>query len=73
MKCKKCGSDNVQIKSVVKGKTKKRGCFGWLIHSVFIVIFGPIFFLISMLTNKKKFYVKTKHKYVCMNCGKEWN
>lgn len=29
MKCKKCGSENVQVQAVTTTKTKHRGCLGW--------------------------------------------
>lgn len=67
MKCKKCGSDNVQIQTV--SEQKKRGCIAgmmWILLA--ICTFGAIIWL-PLICKKGS---KTVTYAVCQDCGKRW-
>lgn len=72
MKCRKCGSQNIQVVSETKGKIKKRGCIGTLLWLPVIIITGIFGLIAALLTGGSKGKIKSKTKAVCINCGNQW-
>lgn len=77
MKCKKCGSENVNVQALAIQKDKKHGCLYWLCGGWFIDAMLWFFLtiprlLIAMFMPKK---TKTIEKTVaiCQSCGHKWN
>lgn len=67
MKCKKCGSDNIQVINEVKLK-KKRGCLWWCFIGWWLFLFLGIFTFLFRRGQK----AVNKTKFVCLNCGNKW-
>lgn len=76
MKCKKCGSENVQVQRVSITKNKKKGLiywlfFGWLID-LLLWIFLTFPRLLWAIIRPKKTKTKTHSEVVCQSCGFSW-
>lgn len=71
MTCKRCGSNNVTVQAVTNVKTKRRGCFGWLMWIALAICTCGLILIIPLLTNSKT-KSKTHSEAVCQNCGKRW-
>lgn len=71
MKCKKCGSERIQMVAETKGKTKHRGCLGWFLWILLAICTFGLILIIPLITNSKT-KITTKTKAICMDCGKEW-
>ena len=70
IKCKKCGSTNVNVQLV--NETKKRGLLGTLLNLIIKIILlciSLVLWLISLLIPIRK---KTNKYAVCQNCGYSW-
>lgn len=68
MKCRKCGSENVQVQAVAE--TKKRGCLSVLLYIILLCI--PVIGWIALFMLLRGRKSKTKNYHVCQNCGKRW-
>lgn len=82
MKCKKCGSENVNIQKVSEVKTKRRSTayrvywytIGWVISLVtWLCFFLPRLIIRLIRGNKGKMVTKHKTLTVCQACGESWN
>ncbi len=76
MKCKKCGSENIQVQRVSVTSEKKKGllywlCFGWLID-IMAFLFLTIPYLIIKIFKPKKVKTDTHSEAVCQDCGHSW-
>ena len=76
MKCKKCGSENVNVQAIGVVKSKHHGvmywlCFGWLID-LMLWIFLTMPRLIVAIFRPKKVKTKIKSYAVCQECGHKW-
>ena len=76
MKCKKCGSENVNVQVVGVVKRKHHGlsywlCFGWFID-LMLWIFLTIPRLIAAIFRPKKVKTKIERYAVCQECGHKW-
>ena len=76
MKCKKCGSENVNVQVVGVVKRKHHGlsywlCFGWLVD-LMLWIFLTIPKLIKTIFGHKKYKTKIERYAVCQECGHKW-
>jgi len=71
MTCRKCGSNNVNVQAVTSVKTKRRGCFGWLIWITLAFLTLGLILIIPLLTNSKT-KSKTHTEAVCQSCGNRW-
>lgn len=71
MKCKKCGSENVNVQVVTSVKTKRRGCLGWMLWIMLACATLGLVIIIPLLTNSK---TKSKNNTVavCQSCGNQW-
>jgi len=67
MKCKKCGSTNVEVTAVTTVKT--RGILRWLLWILLAICTAGLLLLIPMFTNKK--YMR-HYEALCQNCGRHW-
>lgn len=83
MKCKKCGSENVQIQVINEQslKTVHHSILWWIIIGFWWVpIKWLIFSVPALLTKifgwghkKQKIINKTRKKAVCQSCGNTWD
>ena len=76
MKCKKCGSENVNVQAIGVVKNKHHGlaywlCFGWLVD-LMLWLFLTIPRLIVAIFKPKKVKTKIKSYAVCQECGYKW-
>lgn len=75
MKCKKCGSENVQVQRIAVTKKKKKGLgywlFGWIID-LLLWLFLTIPRLIWAVIRPRKTKTKIHSEAVCQNCGYSW-
>lgn len=75
MKCKKCGSENVNVQAIGIVKNKHHGifywCIGWIIDLI-IWLFAFIPRLIIAIFRPKKVKTKVKSYAVCQECGYKW-
>lgn len=71
MKCKKCGSENINIQAITNVKTKHRGCLGWCIWLLLAVCTFGLILIIPLLTNSKT-KSKTHKEAICQDCGYSW-
>ena len=75
MKCKKCGSENVNVQTVSIVKNKHHGvfywCIGWLID---LMIWACAFIprLIVAIFRPKGVKTNVKSYAVCQECGYKW-
>lgn len=69
MKCKKCGSENINVQAVsdVKGKTKGFSCIKSFIGMIFVPFIG--FFCGMCGMGKGKTWTEIKSVKVCQDCG----
>lgn len=79
MKCKKCGSENVNTQIVSEEVTRvwKHGILYWLLIGWWIWIVKLLLFPITMIFNlfsREEKYSNTEHKTmcVCQSCGYTW-
>ncbi len=80
MKCKKCGSENVNVQVVTetKLKTKHHGIIYWLLIGWWLKPILWFFLTIPMLIiaifrpKKQKLKQKQKSMSVCQSCGYKW-
>ena len=80
MKCKKCGSENVNIQVVNESHlvTKHHGIIWWIFIGWWWVFFKwlfltiPALFTAIFIGKRKKIKNVTKKMYVCQNCGNTW-
>ena len=72
MKCRRCGSANIQAVSITKGKIKKRGCLATIFWIPFIIFTGLFGLVLALLTGGSHGKIKTKIQFVCLNCGNKW-
>lgn len=79
MKCKKCGSENVntQVVSEQVVRTMKHGILYWILIGWWIWIFKLLLFPITILLNlfsrtEKISFTEHKTMCVCQNCGHTW-
>ena len=79
MKCKKCGSENVntQVVSEQVVRTMKHGILYWILIGWWIWIFKLLLFPITILLNlfsrtEKISFTEHKTMCVCQNCGYTW-
>lgn len=68
MKCKKCGSENIQVVSETKGKIHG-GSLGQSIGRLFLIMCTLGLWL---LVPKGRGKIKSKTKAVCIGCGHQW-
>ena len=75
MKCKKCGSENVNVQAIGVVKSKHYGifywCIGWFID-LMLWIFLTMPRLIVAIFRPKKVKTKIKSYAVCQECGHKW-
>ena len=75
MKCKKCGSENVNVQAIEVVKSKHHGffywCIGWFID-LMLWIFLTMPRLIVAIFRPKKVKTKIKSYAVCQDCGHKW-
>ena len=75
MKCKKCGSENVNVQVVGVVKRNHHGifywCIGWFID-LMLWIFLTMPRLIVAIFKPKKVKTKIKSYAVCQECGHKW-
>ena len=75
MKCKKCGSENVNVQAIGVVKNKHHGifywCIGWLVD-LMLWIFLTMPRLIVAIFRPKKVKTKIKSYAVCQDCGHKW-
>ena len=75
MKCKKCGSENVNVQVVGVVKRKHHGifywCIGWFVD-LMLWIFLTMPRLIVAIFKPKKVKTKIKSYAVCQDCGHKW-
>lgn len=76
MKCKKCGSENVNVQAIGIVKNKHHGvmywlCFGWFID-LMLWIFLTMPRLIVAIFRPKGVKTKVKSYAVCQECGYKW-
>ena len=76
MKCRKCGSENVNVQAVTHVKNKKHGILYWMLVGWW---FEPImWFFLTMpwlfikIFKPKKVKSKTHKMAICQDCGKSW-
>lgn len=80
MKCRKCGSENVNVQVVTetKLKTKHHGILYWLLIGWWLKPLLWLFLTIPMLIiaifrpKKQKLKQKNKSVAVCQSCGYKW-
>jgi len=72
MKCPRCKSENIQAISVTEGKIKRRGCISIFIWIILAFCTCGIILIIPLLRGGTKGKIKSKTKFVCLNCGKEF-
>lgn len=76
MKCKKCGSENINVQVVTKVKSKNHGLIYWLFIGWWLEITMWLLFTIPWLIIKifkpKKIANKVQKQAVCQNCGNSW-
>jgi len=80
MKCKKCGSENVNIQVVNESHlvTKHHGIIWWIFIGWWWVFFKwlfltiPALFVAIFIGKRKKIKNVTKKMYVCQDCGNTW-
>ena len=76
MKCKKCGSENVQVQRVSVTTKKKKGlvywlCFVWVID-ILAFLFLTVPYLIVKIFKSKKIKTDMHSESVCQDCGYAW-
>lgn len=76
MRCKKCGSENVNVQIVSEVKKKRTGImywlfFGWLID-LFLWLFLTLPRLIIQILKPNRYKTKTTKQAVCQDCGSSW-
>lgn len=76
MKCKKCGSININIQAVSVVKNKKHGFVYWFLGGWFLDLMMWVCFFLPWLIIKifkpKKVTTKVRSQAVCQNCGNTW-
>ncbi|EES48493.1 hypothetical protein NE172_04815 [Clostridium botulinum] len=76
MKCKKCGSENVNVQAVTHIKNKHKGIMYWLFIGwwleMFLWLFLTIPKLIFELFKPNRIKSKTHSEAVCQDCGYRW-
>ena len=71
MKCKRCGSTDIQAIPITYGKIKRRGCLSTLFHVFMTIITLGFWIIVPLIQGGSKGKVKPKIRFVCMNCGKK--
>lgn len=80
MKCKKCGSENVNIQVVNESQlvTKHHGIIWWIfigwwwIPVKWLCLTIPALFATIFIGKRKKIKNIMKKMYVCQDCGNTW-
>jgi hypothetical protein len=72
MVCNKCGSANVQVVGETTGEIKKRSCFATLMWIILSCLTCGLVLIFPLLRSGSKGKIKTRTKFVCLNCGNEW-
>lgn len=76
MKCKKCGSENVNVQAVTTLKNKHKGIMYWLFVGwwleMLLWLFLTIPKLIFELFKPNRIKSKTHSEAVCQDCGYRW-
>ncbi|NFT91668.1 hypothetical protein FDF86_04455 [Clostridium botulinum] len=76
MKCKKCGSGNVNVQAVTTLRNKHKGIIYWLFVGwwleMMLWLFLTIPKLIFELFKPNKIKSKTHTEAVCQECGYRW-
>lgn len=76
MKCKNCGSDNVNIQAVSTLRTKHHGVLWWLFIGWWWMLIKWMFFflpaLIIKLIRGKRYKSEVHSEVVCQSCGYHW-
>lgn len=76
MKCKKCGSENVNIQAVAELKKKKHGIMywlfiGWWLELIMWIVFTLPWLIIKIL-KPKNYKTKITKQAICQSCGYSW-
>lgn len=73
MRCKKCGSENVNVQAVTHVSNKGKGCMYWILIGWWLELFMWMFLTLPMLIiqifKPKKVKSRTHSEAVCQNCG----
>lgn len=75
MKCKKCGSENVNVmveQVGAKTKTNNMGCFWAIGRAMLILCTCGLWLLVGRRKGKGKTQFKNKTVAVCQDCGYRW-
>lgn len=75
MKCRKCGSYDVNVQAVTETttKTKHRGCLGWALWILLAICTCGLVLIIPAVTNTRtKTKTRTHTEAVCQCCGHRW-
>ncbi|NFH99498.1 hypothetical protein FDB15_03955 [Clostridium botulinum] len=76
MKCKKCGSENINVQAVTHIKNNHKGIMYWLFVGwwleMMLWLFLTIPKLIYELFKPNKIKTKTHSEVVCQECGYRW-
>lgn len=77
LKCRKCGSENVNVQVVAILKNKHHGLLYWLFIGWWLELFMWICFtlpwIIIKILKPKKYKSKVRSIAVCQDCGYKWN
>jgi len=76
LKCKRCGSENVNIQVASEIKRKRKGIIYWFIIGWWLEIIMWLLFTLPWLIIKifkpKKYKSKMIKYAICQNCGYSW-
>ncbi|MBN1069455.1 hypothetical protein DVW02_15950 [Clostridium botulinum] len=76
MKCKKCGSENVNVQAVTHIKNNHKGIMYWLFIGwwleMMLWLFLTIPKIIYELFKPNRMKSKTHSEAICQNCGYRW-
>ena len=78
MKCKKCGSDNVNIMADHTEKSKGRHGIvywlfvGWWLHPLMWLFATPLILIWRLIRPNRKTKTVTHTTAVCQDCGHTW-
>jgi len=76
MKCRKCGSENVNVQAVTQVKNKRHGILYWIFIGWWLEpimwFFLTLPWLIIKIFKPNKVTSKTTKMAICQNCGNSW-